>query len=89
MIRRRKAWQKGDIDYLGADNFETFIGPVLVSVPVDRRLAWERGDIDYLGEDSYEILIEQLLHDTLHMHTMDDDENDDEMDDDIESSDWH
>ena len=84
MVRRHKAWQKGEIDYLGADNFESFIGPVLVSAPVDRRLAWERGEIDYLGGDSYEMLIEQFISDTLNMHILDEDDNNAD-DNDIES----
>ena len=92
MVRRRRAWQQGEIDYLGADNFDTFIGPQLGENPVDRRLAWERGEIDYMGEDNYDILIERLIDDTLHMHVMDDGDDaegdDEEVDNcDIESSD--
>lgn len=83
MARRRQAWQKGEIDYLGADSFESFISPVLIApVPMDRRFAWQRGEIDYMGVDSYETLIEQLIDDTLDMHFLDDDDDDDDDEDD-------
>lgn len=86
MVRRRQAWQKGEIDYLGADNFDLLIGPKLIQAPVDRRMAWQRGEIDYLGADSYETLIEQLIDNTLNMYIPDEEDNDDE---DIESYDLY
>ena len=87
LVRRHQAWQKGQIDYLGADSYDSFIGPVLVSAPVNRRLAWQRGEIDYLGEDSYERLIEQFINETLSMHIPDEDD-DEEVDNEIDSFDW-
>jgi len=86
MVRRRQAWQRGDIDYLGSDGYEAFIAPSLIPAPVDRKLAWQRGDIDYLGADNYEAFIERLLDDTMNMHLMDDEF--DEYYDEIESFDW-
>ena len=83
-VRRRQAWQRGDIDYLGSDSYEAFIAPSLMPAPVDRKLAWQRGDIDYLGADNYEAFIERFLHDTMNMHLMDD-EFDEEYYDEVES----
>ena len=81
MVRRRKAWQRGEIDYLGEDNFDEFIGPLLVPPPPNRRMAWQRGDIDFMGEDSYDVLIEQFLSNTLNMYLPDEDDEEDYVDD--------
>ena len=73
---RREAWQRGEVDYLGEDKYDDFIGPLLVPPPPNRRMAWQQGDIDYTGVDSYDVLIEQFLSDTLNMYLPDDeDEN--------------
>ena len=73
---RRQAWQRGEMDYLGEDKFDDFIGPLLVPPPPNRRMAWQRGDIDYMGVDSYDVLIEQFLSDTLNLYLPDDEDED-------------